>query len=33
MIKDAPEIETENMGQNMPSLTMKIVLNVIEFIK
>ena len=33
MIRDVSEIEIESMRQSTPSLTMKTILNVIEFIK
>ena len=32
-IRDVSEIEIENMRRSAPGLTMKIILNVIEFIK
>ena len=32
MIRDASEVEIESMRQNIPSLTMQTILNIIEFI-
>ena len=32
MIRDVSEVEIESMRQNIPSLTMQTILNIIEFI-